>query len=464
MKWKGALIFLGLALAVSLLTAGCGLSRSQAGEEELRVWTTWGDDPAQMQDLLKRFGEANGLAVNVKAGVDSGKLRKALSGSEPPDLVILSGGDLVASYYQQGLVEPLNAWIEATGIDVTDIYSAPLAQCMTQDGTYLCLPWGCDAYALFWNKDLFEDAGLDPERPPQTVEELVEYASRLTLRDETGGISQIGFIPDLARSYTGLYGHMFGGNWYAGEGTELTADSQPMIEALEWQRQFYDRYGRQDVKEFVSSFDHYRNSAHPFYAGKKTSCQQCHRYAPRDRGPDQGFYAGKVAMMVSAEWQVSGNAISHFQPGLNYGVAPFPPPADHPERANTSVVEGAVVVIPTGVTDKNAAARLLAWMMSPEIVAEGTYASGSLPTSRTAALDPRFKQVPNLQLFMELIAHPSAKHPVTTPVSQELNQALSKLEKDLLQRGEGEASGLLNEVQAEFAPELKRALAYPDRP
>jgi len=58
-----------------------------------------------------------------------------------------------------------------------DIFEAPLGQCKYQ-GYYYCLPWGTDTYALFWNKDLFEDAGLDPDRPPQTMEELVEFAQR----------------------------------------------------------------------------------------------------------------------------------------------------------------------------------------------------------------------------------------------------------------------------------------------
>ena len=78
------------------------------------------------------------------------------------------------------LVEPLDPWIQAAGIDLDDFYPASLAQCETPDGMTLCLPWGCDVYALFWNKDLFKAAGLDPERPPQTMEELVEYADKLT--------------------------------------------------------------------------------------------------------------------------------------------------------------------------------------------------------------------------------------------------------------------------------------------
>ena len=55
--------------------------------------------------------------------------------------------------------------IKAAGsIDLTDFYDAPLDQCKYGE-QILCLPWGADMYALFWNKDAFEAAGLDPETP-----------------------------------------------------------------------------------------------------------------------------------------------------------------------------------------------------------------------------------------------------------------------------------------------------------
>lgn len=149
--------------------------------------------------------------------------------------------------------------------------------------------------------------------------------------------------------------------------------------------------------------------------------------------------------------------------GLNYGAAPFPPPAGHPERANTAVVQGPVVIIPAGAMDKDAAIQLLAWMMSPEIVAQETYANSSLPTSRAAAQDPRFQQIPNFEVFMGLLDHPNAAHIATTSISLELNQVLSEVEKELLHEG-GDPASLLNEVQAEFAPWLKGAVGYHDGP
>ncbi len=456
MRKKGAVLLFGFIVILSGWWVASRGSLAQPEEGVIDVWATWGDDPEQLQSLFDRYSQSDGVPVRVTTRVRSDDLLEALAGTEPPDMVILSSGDLLESYNQQGLVEPLDRWIEATGVDLADIYPAPLEQCRGLAGAYLCLPWGCDIDALFWNKDLFEAAGLDPERPPQTMEEMIEYANKLTLRNEDGALDQVGFIPDFSRSHADLYVRMFGGAFYGDGGAELTINSQPVIDALNWQMQFYNSYAPDDLKDFISSFTPHRTSRHPVYAGRRLDCQQCHHSSSNrnKRTPDIGFHQGRIAMMVAGEWQVSPRALSREEPQVNYGVAPFPPPATHRERASTSVVQGPVVFIAAGAMDRDAAANLLAWMMSPEIVAEAAHANSLLPTSRTAAQDPRFQQSPGFGVFMDLLAHPNAKHTVTTPISLELNEALGQVEADLLQGG-GDAVPLLNEVQAEFAPKLK---------
>ena len=67
-------------------------------------------------------------------------------------------------------------------------------------------------------------------------------------------------------------------------------------------------------------------------------------------------------MMIDGPWLVDPKAHSSDGPQVEYGVAPFPPPAAHPERANTAVIQGPVVILPAGAVDKEAAVQLLAWM------------------------------------------------------------------------------------------------------
>lgn len=399
MRNKRVTLLFGLIIILSgwwFLRSG---SPAQPEEGILDVWATWGEDPEHLQAFLNSYSQLSGIPLKVTTQVRSDDLLGSLSAIEPPDMVILSSVDPIQVYYEKGLVEPLDAWIETTGIDLDDFYIAPLQRCKSVDGATLCLPWGCDIDALFWNKDLFEDAGLDPERPPQTLEELVEYAKKLTLRNEEGELGQVGFIPNLTHSQAGL-----------------SAMAQAEVGALIWQQQFDHLYTPDELDDFVASFTPYITSSHPVYAGKRLSCQQCHRAAPiqNNKTPDVGFYEGRVAMMIDGQWQVSLNARPEELPMIDYGVAPIPPSSAHPDMANTAVVQGPVVFIPAGAMDEDAAAQLLSWLTSPEILAEAAYTHAMLPVSKTAAQDARFQKNPDLKLFIDLMARPNTKDIITT--------------------------------------------------
>lgn len=430
MKIKKIVPFFSLLVVAVLLATACGSKPEEV--PTLNVWITWGDNPAQLQALFDRYGEANGVKVVVNAPVEVDQILPALTGSEPPDVLILSGGDLVKSYAAEGLVMELSDAIAAGGVDLNDIFPASLDQCKV-GGEVWCLPWGADIYALFWNKDAFEAAGLDPEQPPQTLEQLVEYADLLTTVAADGTIEQIGFIPDQAWGHSDLYVRMFGGFWYSEDGTQLTANSQPMIDMLLWQQQFYTKYGYDEVLAFSTGFgDQYMS-------------------------PDYPFYTGKLAMYVDGEWQTGPNFISALKPELNYGVAPFPYPADSPERANTSVLQGTVAAIPANVKDPEASAKLLAWIMSPEIVAEEMCVNANLPTSKIAAQDPCFTENPKFAVFMDLMADPNSYYVITTPISLQFNDAFALVEEQVLHTG-ADPVPLLDQLQADLATQLEEAL------
>ena len=432
---KRLIPLLSIVMALSLVLSACGAPATPtpvAAPAELQVWIQWGDNPQQIQTLFDKYTAASGVKVVVTAPLEEDKILPSLSGSEPPDVLVLSGGDLVKSYYKEGLVDDLTGAIAAGKIDLTDFFDAPLNQCKQGD-KILCLPWGTDMYALFWNKDLFEAAGLDPETPPATMEQLAEFADKLTKVAADGTIEQLGFLPDQAWGHSDLYIPQFGGFWYNEDGTKVTATTQPVIDALKWQQQFYTKYGADKVMAFSSGWaDTYMSADYP-------------------------FYTGKLAMYVDGEWMTGPNFISAFKPEASYGVAPFPPPADHPERANTAVVQGTVAVIPAGAKNKDASAMLLAWMLSPAIVADEFCFNANLPTSMTAAKDPCFTSNPKFKVFTDLMASPNAKYIITTPISLEFNDAWSVLEEQVLHTG-AEPGPLLEALQTEYQAKLDEAL------
>jgi len=419
-----------LAVA-SMLLAACG-PKQAAAPKELNVWITWGDNPQQLQTLFDKFGSANAIKVIVTAPVDQDKILPALSGSNPPDILIMGDSSYAKSYAKEGLTVDLTSAIKTGGVDLNDIYTATLDQCKSGN-EILCLPWGTDVYALYWNKDLFEAAGLDPNTPPATLEQMAEFADKLTKAGADGKLEQIGFIPDQAWGHTEVYARMFGGFWYNDDGTQLTANSQPMIDALTWQQQFYAKGGYENVTAFSSGFgDQYMS-------------------------PDYPFYRGTLAMMVDGEWQTGPNFISKFKPELNYGVAPLPPPADHPERANTAVVEGTIVLMPANGKNQDAAAKLLAWMMSPAIVAEEMCFNANLPSSKKAAEDKCFTENPKMKVFLDLLGTKNAYYLVNSPIGSEFTDGYATVEEKVLHTG-ADPKTELDQLQNDFSQKLQDSL------
>ena len=421
---------LSILLIASMLLTACGgrAAEEPTDEKVLRVWIQWGDNPQQIQEMFDQYTKTSGYKIEVTAPIDDDKVLPGLTGTNAPDVLVLSAGDLVKSYYKEGLVDELGQVIKDGNIDLNDFYAGPLNSCKQGD-KILCLPWGFDLYALYWNKDLFEAAGLDPNKPPATMEELVEYADKLTKVGPDGKIEQIGFIPDQSWDHSDLYARMFGGFWYNEDGTQLTVNSQPVIDAMTWQQQFYSKYGYDKVLEFAGGFGEYNSPDHP-------------------------FFAGKMAMYVDGEWIAGPNYIPTFKPELNYGVAPFPTPADHPQRAGTAVAQGTVAVIPANGKQKAEAAKLLAWMMSPDIVAAEFCRNANLPTSKTAAENSCFNINDGFNAFVQLAASPNVFPLITTQFSLEINDAMGTASEEILHTG-ADPKTALDKIQAEHEGKFK---------
>lgn len=108
------------------------------------------------------------------------KVAAAIPAGEGPDVVQLFYGWL-HDYQEAGLLQPLPEDVFDPATIEAEFF--PMVQAMKTDGRYYALPTAVRSLALFWNKRLFEQAGLDPEVPPATLDELVATATALTERD-----------------------------------------------------------------------------------------------------------------------------------------------------------------------------------------------------------------------------------------------------------------------------------------
>lgn len=115
----------------------------------------------------------------------------------------------------------LDDMISAHSFDKEFFYPRMWETC-TYSGKTFAVPWITGGSNLFWNKDLFEKAGLDPEKAPDTTEEFLAAAQKITaLGDDT-----YGFASDPNdRHENSQWPRRFGGEWFNEDLTKCTIDS-----------------------------------------------------------------------------------------------------------------------------------------------------------------------------------------------------------------------------------------------
>ena len=152
---------------------------------------------------------------------------------------------------------PVQTYIDKEGYDVSDLEPNVLAY-YTVDGMQYSMPFNSSTPMLYYNKDAFAAAGLDPENPPRTFDEFAEAARKLTLKDASGTVTQYGgafavygwFFEQLLAVSGGYYADNENGR--AGLATKATFNSPEGVAVLDWWKAMYDEgilanYGRSTV-------------------------------------------------------------------------------------------------------------------------------------------------------------------------------------------------------------------------
>lgn len=113
------------------------------------------------------------------------RLTTVMQAGDPPDIFQSWGGGVLRSFAEAGLVRDISPELEG---EWKDSFSAQAAlDLYGEDGAYYGVPWTWGAVGIFYNRDLFEQAGLDPDNPPTTWTEFL--AAVQTLKD--AGITPI---------------------------------------------------------------------------------------------------------------------------------------------------------------------------------------------------------------------------------------------------------------------------------
>lgn len=147
-------------------------------------WHIWANEPAiadTLQSLAHEFMAENpNVDIQITTYENEAfkqKMTTVMQSGEPPDLFQTWGGGVLAVYADAGMVKDLSPALEQDGW--ADSIAESALNLTVVDGKHYGVPWRINLAGMWYNKELFEQAGLDPESPPETWSELLDAVEAL---------------------------------------------------------------------------------------------------------------------------------------------------------------------------------------------------------------------------------------------------------------------------------------------
>lgn len=248
-----------------------GLSTPTADQTVVHYWHNFGVGLAAEVHTkqIQAFLTANPkYAVDVqyvptRAGTQlSDKLIAAISGGDPPEAARFDRF-IVTSWASRGFLTDLTDLAKRDGVTQEKFIKEGWLEA-TYKGKVYAVPFDTDLRGLYYNKKAMQTAGLDPNKPPTTIEELDAAAEKLTIKNGAK-LSQLGFIPWALQGSLYTYGWIFGGEFYDPAKDVITLDHPQIVKALEWMVSYAKKYNVDTIDQYAQAFGN--NEQNPFVAG-----------------------------------------------------------------------------------------------------------------------------------------------------------------------------------------------------
>ena len=351
-----------------------------------------------MRSLVARFNEEN-PKIHVMAEFQGDLINKYetnLAGGTQPDVVSLQSSHTQEMIDTKSTV-PYGACVVADHDDLSDELPPVMALGMTGD-TMVALPWGQGGQVLFYNKAAFVEAGLDPDNPPTTYDEL-RAASEAIMASGAAkhGVAMTiggGNLPDLFGMLNQAWGVQPDG---AGRATHVDGDSDLAVSVAT------------TLQEMATS-----GELLPFAPGPN---------------PDAllSVATGDAAMAVSAAGNL-GEVVAALDGGVGaavgltvdqLGVGPLPSLTQRKSSYYTWAGKTIWLVDNGDAAKLEAAYRFMKWLNEPEQIAEWSMKTGFIVTcTKAAALpamqdywaaNPLFKVAYDQAAIAPYVPNPSAR-------------------------------------------------------
>ncbi len=307
--------------------------------------------------------EKPGVAVKpIYAGSYQETIVKALTAHKsgaPPVTSVLLSTDMFTLIDEDAII-PFDDFVktDADKAWLKSFYPAFMQNSQTGGKTW-GIPFQRSTVVLYWNKDAFKEAGLDPEKPPQNWAEQIEMAQKLTKRDASGNVTQWGIqIPSSGFPYWLFQGltTQAGAILANPEGTKVAFDAPAVVESVQY---WIDLAGKHKV--------------HPPGVTEWGT-------TPKD------FFERKIAMM----WTTTGNLTNvRANAKFPFGVAMLPAGK---RRGSPTGGGNFYIFKKSKPAEQQAAFEFIKWITTPERAAKWGIDTGYVAVRADAWETPAMKE------------------------------------------------------------------------
>ena len=392
-------------LAASAFAVGLAMGQTAMADTTVTFWQffTGDTDVAAWRDAIAKFESANpDIKINMELVPWSEQQQRfvtALATGGLPDVSML-GNNVVAQFQATGSLAPLDEYVAAydaaNGTKIVDEIWPGDKGYYILDGKLWASPIAVETRALYYRKDLFKEAGLDPAKPPQTWEELATAAAALS---KAGNGKYYGIALPMSITYNTVQNFM---STYLGYGARMIGE---------------DGKCGFDTPEFKSALDVYTR----IYKDGGT-----HPDAPTMDGDTlrRGFADGKYAMHIQnaslmKQLQDEGAPFAG-----DVGIAKIP--AGPVNRSG--FLGGWPLVLWNASEHKEAAAKWILFATHGDVLKDMAVASGFIPGSIPLAQGAPWDAFP-YPLFVEQLQDARPYQYPSAPLAQ-----MGQIEVDTIQK------------------------------
>ncbi|MBV7275366.1 ABC transporter substrate-binding protein [Clostridium sp. PL3] len=189
------------SLMVTGILAGCGNNSKSADSSgksvEITFWHSMGGKNGQA--IAKMVSDFNSSHKNIKVNAQYqgkydeaiNKLKSAKKGNAGPD--VMQVYDIGTRFMiDSNWVVPMQKFIDAEKYDTSQLEPNILGYYTVNNKLY-SMPFNTSTPILYYNKNAFKEAGLDPNSPPKTFADVEKYSAALTKKDGSGNVTQYGY-------------------------------------------------------------------------------------------------------------------------------------------------------------------------------------------------------------------------------------------------------------------------------